>query len=135
MACLCAVLYAVSVASFHDVYLTTFGPSHLTVVVAHHPICWPYAIGGLRELNACLYDAVLEISLVACVDASRGELLVVVVLTTSCQHEVTIVYSDILFAIVLQLLVAATVAVLFNIPQSRVETCAVKLVAPSQLIG
>ena len=73
MAGLCAVLNTLGVTCFNNVYLATAGPSQLAIVVTHHPVGRPYAVGCLRKLDACLNDAMFEVGFIAAVDAGRTE--------------------------------------------------------------
>ena len=70
VSCLRAVLYAFGVTRFYDVYLAATWPSHLTIVVAHHPVGRPYAVSCFRKLDASLNDAMFEVGFIAAIDAS-----------------------------------------------------------------
>ena len=70
VSCLRAVLYTFGVTRFNNVYLATAGPSQFAIVVTHHPVGRPYAVGCLRKLDACLYDAMFKVGFVAAVDTS-----------------------------------------------------------------
>ena len=128
-------------AHLDDVRFAAGGPSHLVVVVAHQPECRPQSVGRLRHADQRVEPAVGEAVLALRIDASRGELTVLVVFARGCQDQAVAAalrfsaHADAPLAVVLQLVVAASRAIDLDVPDRFVECVAVELVGPYQPVA
>ena len=128
---------AVGMSHLEHIGLAACRPSALLDVVAHHPECRPQAIGCLRQFDARLNYSVCKPHLSTGVDASGSKRVSVVVLTTGCDDEISVAHSHVvsIVDIVLQLIVAAARAVDLHVPVVAVESGAVEIVLPHQLVS
>ncbi len=126
---------AIGVTQLDDIHLAAFRPAMAVHVVAHHPIGRPQTVGGLRELDARLQDAVLEGGFALRGDAARGEALALIVFALGRQHEVAVGHSHILLAVILQLLVATAISVNLHVPDFLIERRTIEVVTPHQMVA
>ncbi len=128
-------------SQLHYIHLATSRPSVLVHVVAHHPVGRPQSVGRTRKLDTGLDDAMLEGCLVLRRDTSRRETASHIVLAAGRNHETLLAtlrvdtHSHIFTAIVLQLLITATIAVYLNVPYILVEPVCVELVTPYKSVA
>ena len=119
----------------HHIDFTAIRPRNaLAQIVAHEPESRPQTIGSAGKLNAGFNLAMLESSLAHGVNTTRGKLLAQVTLPLGSDVEHAIGNSDIAGGIILQLAIAATIAIDLNIPNLGVKRGSIKLIAEDELI-
>ena len=130
-----------SVTELHNVGLTATRPAYLVEIVAHHPKRRPQTVGSLRQLDGSLYLAMLERYFVLRRDASGSALLPVVHFFLCCKDKAAVALAVVadtdIFqtgSVILQLVVAATVAVHLNVPTVEIKRLPVEQILPHQFI-
>ena len=136
-----AVLQAVP--DLHDVRLAATRPAHLAVAVAHHPEGGPQPVGRVGELDGGFHLTVGEVHLVLRGEAARGASPALVVFPACRNDEAAFprgrldAHRHVLrpVGVVLQLIVAATIAVHLDIPVVAVECTLIEVVRPHQAVA
>ena len=113
---------------FDNINFTAARPANLVEVVAHHPECRPKSVGGVGEAYCGFDFAVFEGEKVFGGYTARGERFSLIVFAAGCENQTSvalavIAYTYVLFAVgvILQFVVAATVAVYLYVPSFGFE--------------